>query len=67
MAHIFHTLLCSFSEDYCEESDHILIECKMVKPIWDSISRLCNVHVSLVRSHDLLKLLGSVGLASVLT
>ncbi|GJV61745.1 RNA-directed DNA polymerase, eukaryota, reverse transcriptase zinc-binding domain protein [Tanacetum coccineum] len=34
-----HTVLCSFWDDYCESSDHIFIECKMVKPIWDSISR----------------------------
>ncbi|GJT27666.1 putative RNA-directed DNA polymerase, eukaryota, reverse transcriptase zinc-binding domain protein [Tanacetum coccineum] len=28
-----HTVLCSFCDDYCESSDHIFIECKMVKPI----------------------------------
>ncbi|PWA38725.1 RNA-directed DNA polymerase, eukaryota, Reverse transcriptase zinc-binding domain protein [Artemisia annua] len=39
----------------------------MVKPIWDSISRWCNVHVSLARSQDLLELSCSVGLASVFT
>nr|GEX37944.1 RNA-directed DNA polymerase, eukaryota, reverse transcriptase zinc-binding domain protein [Tanacetum cinerariifolium] len=49
-----HTVLCSFWDDYCESSDHIFIECNMVKPIWDSLSRWCNVHVSLTRSHDLL-------------
>ncbi|PWA57049.1 reverse transcriptase domain, Reverse transcriptase zinc-binding domain protein [Artemisia annua] len=40
---------------------------KMVKPIWDSISRWCNVHVSLARSQDFLELSCSVGLASVFT
>ncbi|GKA07311.1 RNA-directed DNA polymerase, eukaryota, reverse transcriptase zinc-binding domain protein [Tanacetum coccineum] len=26
----FHTVLCSFWDDYCESSDHIFIECKIV-------------------------------------
>ena len=62
-----HTVLCSFCDEYCELSDHIFVECKMVKPIWDSISRWCNVHVSLARSQDLLELSCSVGLALVFT
>ncbi|PWA74343.1 reverse transcriptase domain, Reverse transcriptase zinc-binding domain protein [Artemisia annua] len=62
-----HTVLCIFCDDHCESSNHIFVECKMVKPIWDSISRWCNVHVSLARSQDLLELSCSVGLASVFT
>ncbi|GJT68960.1 RNA-directed DNA polymerase, eukaryota, reverse transcriptase zinc-binding domain protein [Tanacetum coccineum] len=62
-----HTVLCFFCDDYYESSAHIFIECKMVKPIWDHISRWCNVHVSLARSYDLLELSGSVILALVFT
>nr|GFC33469.1 RNA-directed DNA polymerase, eukaryota, reverse transcriptase zinc-binding domain protein [Tanacetum cinerariifolium] len=63
-----HTVLCSFCDDYCESCGHIFTECKMVKPIRDSISRWCNVHVSLARSHDLLELSGLVVvLASMFT
>ncbi|GJU72871.1 putative RNA-directed DNA polymerase, eukaryota, reverse transcriptase zinc-binding domain protein [Tanacetum coccineum] len=62
-----HTILCSFCDDYCESSNHIFIECKTAKPIWYSISRWCNVHISLARSYDLLEFSGLVVLASVFT